>query len=150
MKKRTRRRPFFYMSQPVSRVLSRTTIYLGQRLPVGSSHLLRAAGPAMCSPTVLLRIEFTATTCLHALGELLPRLSTITGPQPGSLFLLHLSEGHPWRALPVILALWSPDFPHVQAFALYPRSFGQLTGGIVLNEKGKVNNISCKEGKKAI
>ena len=38
--------------------------------------------------------------------------------------LLHLSEGHPWRALPVILALWSPDFPHAQAFALYPRPFG--------------------------
>ena len=44
----------------------------------------------------------------------------------GSLFLLHLSEGCPWRVLPVILALWSPDFPHAQAFALCPRSFGQL------------------------
>ena len=104
----------------------------------------------MRSPTVLLRIEFTAPTCLHAAGELLPRLSTITGPKPGSLFLLHLSEGHPWRALPVILALWSPDFPHVLAFALYPRSFGQLTGGIVLKARGKVNIISCKEERKAI
>ena len=27
--------------------------------------------------------------------------------------LLHLSWGHPRRALPVILALWSPDFPHL-------------------------------------
>ena len=44
----------------------------------------------------------------------------------GSLFLLHLSEGHPWRALPVILALWSPDFPHAQAFALCPRPSGAL------------------------
>ena len=67
-----------FASCPISRVLSRTTIYLGQWLPIGSSHLLRAAGPAMCSPTVLLRIEFTAPTCLHAAGELLPRLSTIT------------------------------------------------------------------------
>ena len=56
---------------------------------------------------VLLRIEFTAPACLHA-----------------AVSLLHLSEGHPWRALPVILALWSPDFPHAQAFALYPRPFG--------------------------
>ena len=39
---------------------------------------------------------------------------------------MHLSEGCPWRVLPVILALWSPDFPHVRAFALYPRSFGLL------------------------
>ena len=37
-----------------------------------------------------------------------------------------MSEGHPWRALPVILALWSPDFPHAQAFALCPRPFGLL------------------------
>ena len=44
----------------------------------------------------------------------------------GSLFLLHLSEGCPWRVLPVILTLWSPDFPHAQTFVLCPRSFGQL------------------------
>ena len=44
----------------------------------------------------------------------------------GGISLLHLSEGHPWRALPVILALWSPDFPHAQAFALCPRPFGLL------------------------
>jgi len=35
--------------------------------------------------------------------------------------LLHLSWGHPRRALPVILTLWSPDFPHLKAFALQPR-----------------------------
>ena len=39
----------------------------------------------------------------------------------GGISLLHLSEGHPWRALPVILALWSPDFPHAQPFGLCPR-----------------------------
>ena len=120
------------MSWPVSRVLSRTTIYLALPLPTGSSHLLGTAGPAMRPPsTVLLRIEFTASTCLHATGGLLPHLSTLTGPEPGGISLLHLSEGHPWRALPVILALWSPDFPHARAFALCPRSFGRLTGLIV-------------------
>ena len=114
------------MSRPVSRVLLKTTIYLDLPLPAGSSHLLRTAGPAMRPPTVLLRIEFTASTGLHAMGELLPHLSTISCMKAGSLFLLHLSEGHPWRALPVILALWSPDFPHAQAFALCPRSFSLL------------------------
>ena len=39
----------------------------------------------------------------------------------GGIFLLHLSEGHPWRALPVILALWSPDFPHPLPFGMRPR-----------------------------
>ena len=118
-----------FKSRPVSRVLSlKTTIYLGLPLPAGSSHLQGTAGPALCPhTTVLLRIEFTASTCLHATSGLLPHLSTITAASCGSLFLLHLSEGHPWRALPVILALWSPDFPHVQAFALCPRSFSLLT-----------------------
>ena len=36
-------------------------------------------GRPVCSSTALLRIEFTAPTCLHAAGELLPRLSTLTG-----------------------------------------------------------------------
>ena len=79
------------VSKPVSRILSRTAIYLGPSLPVGSSHLLRAAGPALsyrvfrenrtkrhCSPAVLLRIEFTAAGCSQPPGELLPRLSTLT------------------------------------------------------------------------
>ena len=69
----------FFMSGPVSRVLLKTTIYLDLPLPAGSSHLLRTAGPAICPPTVLLRIEFTASTCLHAMSELLPHFSTLTG-----------------------------------------------------------------------
>ena len=34
----------------------------------------------------------------------------------GGLSLLHFSWGRPRRVLPVILALRSPDFPHLQAF----------------------------------
>ena len=34
---------------------------------------------------------------------------------------MHLSWGHPRRALPVILALWSPDFPHLGPFGSHPR-----------------------------
>ena len=39
----------------------------------------------------------------------------------GGISLLHLSWGHPRRALPVILTLWSPDFPHLGPFGLRPR-----------------------------
>ena len=70
--------PAFCASSPVSRVLFIMVINLGVSLPIRSSHLLRTAGSAYCSPTVLLRIEFTARTCLHAVGELLPRLSILT------------------------------------------------------------------------
>ena len=63
------------------------------------------------------------------MGELLPRLSTLASaalrPVSG-IFLLHLSWGHPRRALPVIPALWSPDFPHARAFALGARLFGPV------------------------
>ena len=72
--------PFFIgTSKPVSRVLSfKTAIYLDAQLPVRSSRLLNTAGPACCVPTALLRIEFTASRCSHVMGELLPRLSTLT------------------------------------------------------------------------
>ena len=113
-------------SRSVSRVLSWTTIYLALPLPAGSSHLLRTTGPVVCPPTVLLRIEFTASTCLHAMSELLPHFSTLTPASRSGISLLHLSEGHPWRALPVILALWSPDFPHAQPFGSCPRLSGPL------------------------
>ena len=39
----------------------------------------------------------------------------------GGISLLHLSWGHPRQALPVILALWSPDFPHLDTFVFHPR-----------------------------
>ena len=108
-------------SKPVSRVLSfKTAIYLVAPLPVRSSRLPGTVGPTICPSTALLRIEFTAPFRLRTVGELLPRLSTLTC-KAGGISLLHLSWGHPRRALPVILALWSPDFPHAQAFALCPR-----------------------------
>ena len=128
-------------SSPVSRVLFIMVINLGTPLPMCSSHLLRTAGSAYCSPTVLLRIEFTARTCLHAVGELLPRLSILTAKANfhGGIFLLHLSEGRPWRVLPVILTLWSPDFPHAQAFALCPRPSSVLATSILHNLGRRVN-----------
>ena len=38
----------------------------------------RRSGQPIVSSTVLLRIEFTASRCSHVMGELLPRLSTLT------------------------------------------------------------------------
>ena len=49
----------------------------------------------------------------------------------GGISLLHLSWGHPRQALPVILALWSPDFPHPDAFAFRPRLFNLVAPTIV-------------------
>ena len=84
--------------------------------------------------------------CFHGLGALLPHLFTLTSsmqaPYPsscrkgqvsvilpqspdkrgrGGISLLHVSWGCPRRALPVILALWSPDFPHLGPFGSHPR-----------------------------
>ena len=71
--------PSFFTSKPVSRVLSfKTAIYLDAPLPIRSSRLLNTTGPVCCVPTALLRIEFTASRCSHVMGELLPRLSTLT------------------------------------------------------------------------
>ena len=73
-----RRRLHIRASKTVSRVLYLTVIYLDGLLPDRSSHLLRTAGQAICPPTVLLRIEFTASDSFQPMGELLPRLSTLT------------------------------------------------------------------------
>ncbi len=75
------------------------------------------SGKPMCPSTALLRIEFTAPTCLHAAGELLPRLSTLTSseqvPYPSlrrvrqssliSLLLLFVSQPLRW----VVPRFWS-------------------------------------------
>ena len=82
----------FGASRPVSRVLSfKTAIYLDAPLPVRSSRLPGTVGPTICPSTALLRIEFTATGASTPSGELLPHLSTLTGPKAGRLFLLHFS-----------------------------------------------------------
>ena len=69
-------------SKTVSRVLYQTVIYLDVPSPVRSA-TPGAAGPALrvgppAPIPVLLRIEFTASDSLQPMGELLPRLSTLT------------------------------------------------------------------------
>ena len=106
-------------SGPVSRVLSfKTAIYLDALLPTRSSRLPGTAGPAYVSLHGVAPDRVYSDGRFHTpSGELLPHLSTFAAPwRGGSLFLLHLSEGRPRRVLPVIPALWSPDFPHRRAF----------------------------------
>ena len=52
----------------------------------------------------------------------------------GGISLLHLSWGHPRRALPVILALWSPDFPHPDPVGDPAATVRPGRGNIVLQE----------------
>ena len=57
----------------------------------------------------------------------------------GGIFLLHLSWGHPRRALPVILALWSPDFPHLGPFGAQPR-LSNLVAEILYPNRSQLSN----------
>ena len=109
----------------ISRVLSSTVIYLGAPLPVRSSHLLGSSRASLASSAVLLRIEFTAMDAFarHWVRSYrtFPPLLETAYTASGGLFLLHFSSDRSGRALPVILALRSPDFPHARPFGAAPR-----------------------------
>ena len=65
----------------VSRVLYLTVIYLRAALPRYSSHPGSGRANLYAPIPVLLRIEFTASDTLEPMGELLPRLSTLTSEE---------------------------------------------------------------------
>ena len=65
----------------------------------------------------------------------------------GGISLLHLSWGHPRRALPVILALWSPDFPHGAPFGIPPRLSNLVAGILYSKEPGLSNPLANSFGK---
>ena len=70
-----------------------------------------------------------------------PTFSPLPEGEPsGGISLLHLSWGYPRRALPVILALWSPDFPHLGPFGLHPR-LSNLVAEILYSIGPKMSNI---------
>ena len=83
------------------------------------------------------------------LGALLPapfhpcsesrRLSTAV---QAVIFLLHFSSDRSGRALPVILALRSPDFPHARPFGAAPATVRPGRGSIVLYLQEKVKWIA--------
>ncbi len=97
-----------------------TAIYLDLPLPAGSSHLLGTTGPVEC-PTHGVAPNRVYSTPMFPWGGCALTAPFHPYPQRGGISLLHLSWGHPRRALPVILALWSPDFPHRQPFGLPAR-----------------------------
>lgn len=70
--------PYHRASKTISRVLYLTVIYLDVPLPARSSHPGSSRASLYAPIPVLLRIEFTASRCSHVMGELLPRLSTLT------------------------------------------------------------------------
>ena len=63
----------------------------------------------------------------------------------GGISLLHLSWGRPRQALPVILALWSPDFPHGVLFSIPPR-LSDLVAEILYPNGEKLSNIFPQYG----
>ena len=88
--------PYLIASKTISRVLYLTVIYLDALLPVRSSHPGSGRANLYAPIPVLLRIEFTASRCSHVMGELLPRLSTLTTAER-------------WRYISVALFLKSPS-----------------------------------------
>ena len=102
----------FGASRTVSRVLSfKAIICLGKGLLLCSRHPLKF-WPSKPLRSVLLRIGFTGRKRLRCAGELLPRLSTLTGPKAGGISLLHFPLRSPSAAVSRYPALRSPDFPH--------------------------------------
>ena len=108
------------MTRPVSRVLSRTIIYLGRKLPNQlSATFSRNIGPMRKNlSAVLLRIGFAEPcSCQHA-GELLPRRSILTQKIFRRYISVALSLGSPPAAVSRYPALWSSDFPRANSFEL--------------------------------
>ena len=94
-----------------------TVIYLGGLLPNHSSHLLENDRAGLCVlPTVLLRIEFTASDSFQPTGELLPRLSILT--DRGSLRIRQCGL----MGLPRSAVYFCCTFPEVAFGGRYPLS----------------------------
>ena len=90
--------------------------------------------------SALLRIGFAGPHGLPCAGELLPRLSTLTG-QGRRYLSVALSLGSPPAAVSRYPALWSSDFPHAESQHATARS----AHGIILkqnrafvNEPGRI------------
>jgi hypothetical protein len=114
-----------FLSMPVSRVLSWTTICLDRLLPAGSSHLPGTCGPQSRPSAVLLQAGFAEPDRRRSAGELLPHLSILAGMNRRFISVA-LSLKSPSPGITRRLALWSPDFPHARPFGLRPRLSGML------------------------
>ena len=143
-------------SGPVSRVLSRTTIYLlPALLPVSSAQPERSAGHTMRSYLRLLRMGFTKPRCCQHAGSLLHyrfSFSLYANAQVRVFFSAALSVGSPRLAVSQHPALWSPDFPHSTlplSWTGTPRLSGPLCMGdcitFIRPEAPKSNNLQVNE-----
>ena len=100
---------------PISRVLSRTTIYLGRRIAARLFSGNPGAGRAGPSHPYLpfLRMGLAKPRRCRRAGALLPhRFSFSRALRAGVFFSVALSVGLPRPAVSRHPALWSPDFPH--------------------------------------
>ena len=118
---------------PISRVLSRTIIYLVCTLPCSSSHATRTqAGPAHRVPICAcsgwgLPSRRVATTLVVSYTTVSAFPFTHKA-QVGVFFSAALSVGSLRPAVSRHPALWSPDFPHACRKRQVARSFGPLSG----------------------
>ena len=119
-------------SGPVSRVLSRTIIYLGPTSPLASS----AQPERSAGHTIALLFAFAPEgACQAAVSprrwwSLTPPFQLFSHPPrraAGVFFSAALSVGSPRQAVSLLPALWSPDFPHDPPHVgRAPRSSGPL------------------------
>ena len=142
----------FCASMTVSRVLYLTVIYLDVPLPVRSSH--PGSGRASLGTRSPCSHTGVAPDRVYSIGHSRADGCALTAPfhpylrylhTSGGLFLLHFSSDRSGRALPVILALWSPDFPHGRAFRPFRATVCFPRGSIVRKTAGKVNGKSINK-----
>ena len=144
-------------SKPVSRVLSfKTAIYLDAPLPTRSSRLPGTVGPTYCPSTALLRIEFTAMDCSQPSGELLPRLSTLTGGKPPAVYLCcTFPRVAPGGCYPLSLPCGARTFltdgpfaPPARLSSLLALPMIQENAGVV-NRGDRTSSAAVRDGKDA-
>ena len=137
---------FYFATQVCKPGSVLTAIYLAPGSLLGSSRLLGTIGPIACPSTALLRdrvyiVEPMLPWAGCALAAPFHPYCCLSRRNGGSgISLLHLSWGYPRRALPVIPALWSPDFPHPLPFGMSPRLSGPVAE-ILYPKKAKLSNI---------
>ena len=133
----------------------RQSSYIPLRLLCRQSGALPAFGdgktsyPSLCHKKQSLYIPFFLL-CRQS-GALLAFLaqtgdiacSLLTGIKGrGGIFLLHFSSDRSGRVLPVILALWSPDFPHDAAVGLHPATVRPGRACIVPDSRPNVKQVA--------
>ena len=155
MQKNGRRsRPFFHVLVLTRTIETRckqaykpgsvlTAIYLDLPLPISSSHLLGTAGQASCSPTVLLRIEFTGPSCSQSAGELLPHLSTLTWPGARRYLSVALVLKSPSAGVTRYSCPMEPGLSSRAAFRPAPAAVQLACAFILLNSVSLVNRSSA-------